>query len=369
MRVYSSWAMRIVIDTTTIVRDYRLEGSLFEVLAEGMDRAGHTLFVPNVVVDESIRRFAEDSASEVRALNKQVRRSRRVLSQLAPQEIDDEQVKTLRDEYNLFIRKALEELGTTFLPYPQVDHESIVQRELSGRKPFSSGKGYRDFLIWKTVLELAAQDEERVIFVSENTADFANEQNDGFHDHLLADLDSAGLSRDQVMLSTGLQDFVERFLKPSLDKLQGLEAEVMSGKFRGTNLKEAIGLLIQEKTAGDEWNPADLGFDDRLTSPTLDMVEDVHEIDVLDVRGLEGDRALIEVEALCGCVFDVYVEKGDLWVLEDEDLGIWDYDWNEWVAAGNKRGDVKASITFIVDLNSGEIESSEMTDIEGVQPW
>jgi hypothetical protein len=208
-----------------------------------------------------------------------------------------------------------------------------------------------------------------VVFVTENAADFLDDQRDGPHDHLLDDLEQAGISRDRVLLAVGLQDLIDRFLKPRLEKLQGLEAQVKSGKFEGADLKEAIGLLVQDKTAGDEWDPADLGFDSRLQSPTLTMVEDVYDIEVLDVRGLKGDRVLIEVEASCDCEFDVYIDNWDLCLVDDDDVSITDYNWNEWGAAGSKTASVKASVTLIVNLDSGEIESSEMTEIEGIQPY
>ncbi len=60
------------------------------------------------------------------------------------------------------------------LPLPAVTHEAVLERALSGRRPFDQDgrTGYRDALIWHTVLELA-QTTTNVVLVS-NDGDFAD---------------------------------------------------------------------------------------------------------------------------------------------------------------------------------------------------
>ena len=60
---------------------------------------------------------------------------------------------------------------------PQVSHADLVERDLSSRKPFSpTGKGYRDALIWESVVELCTDltDADTLIFVTDNKSDFCH---------------------------------------------------------------------------------------------------------------------------------------------------------------------------------------------------
>jgi hypothetical protein len=89
-------------------------------------------------------------------------------------------------------------LGGTFLlaPYPQADHETLVKRLLDGRRPFKAQEmstksggddGYRDALIWFTICELLrSRPNSAVVFVSNNTSDFASGNN--LHKDFLQDL-------------------------------------------------------------------------------------------------------------------------------------------------------------------------------------
>jgi hypothetical protein len=57
---------------------------------------------------------------------------------------------------------------------PRVSHEEVVKRDLLRRKPFGeSGKGYRDTLIWETVLAELRREQSQMALVSHNIKDFA----------------------------------------------------------------------------------------------------------------------------------------------------------------------------------------------------
>jgi len=61
-------------------------------------------------------------------------------------------------QYSDFIEMFIIESGSTIPEmYPDTSHQEIVQRALYRKKPFkSNGKdGYRDFLVWKTFLDIS----------------------------------------------------------------------------------------------------------------------------------------------------------------------------------------------------------------------
>jgi hypothetical protein len=58
------------------------------------------------------------------------------------------------------------------LPFPRITHEAVVKRALQRRQPFDpEGKdGYRDTLLWESLIELTANDE--VVFASRDIRAF-----------------------------------------------------------------------------------------------------------------------------------------------------------------------------------------------------
>ena len=83
-------------------------------------------------------------------------------------------------------------------PYPDISHEIIARRALDRRKPFDvrGHNGYRDTLLWISVLSAAT--DSKVMFVSDNSADFAKNKQmpTELADDLLKDLTAAGHGED-----------------------------------------------------------------------------------------------------------------------------------------------------------------------------
>ena len=89
------------------------------------------------------------------------------------------------DEYEEWLPRRLVELGIEIEPVPAVEHMEIARRASAGRTPFTRNKdgktkdGYRDTLIWLTVLAVAkANPGEQVWLVSDNHTDFGPKPGD-----------------------------------------------------------------------------------------------------------------------------------------------------------------------------------------------
>jgi predicted nucleic acid-binding protein len=87
--------------------------------------------------------------------------------------------------------------GFELLPYPEVTHRAVAARALARRRPFDrlGHDGYRDTLVWETVLALArSRPGAHVVFVSRNSKDFAAEVSPGapLHPQLRDDVATLG---------------------------------------------------------------------------------------------------------------------------------------------------------------------------------
>jgi PIN domain len=111
-------------------------------------------------------------------------------------------------------------------PKPNTDVPTLLERSVAERRPFQSkGRGFRDALIWETVLELAVDDE--VALVTDNWKDFAKGDNNALHSDLKEDLTNRGLPEDRVQLVRSLEAFISVQVPTTeaLDRAQKLLAE------------------------------------------------------------------------------------------------------------------------------------------------
>lgn len=119
-------------------------------------------------------------------------------------------VDRLCDQYRDDVVQWFEEAGAV-LSDPSVSHSELVDRILAHRRPFTSDeKGYRDALIWYSVLERA--DDEPVVLLTANTKDFASKPDNALAPELQDDLTARGLPKDRVTLLTSTGDLLNRVL-------------------------------------------------------------------------------------------------------------------------------------------------------------
>lgn len=123
-------------------------------------------------------------------------------------------VKSAVAKYRSDLDALLQSLKARILPYPAVSHADLVIRALSARKPFvPGGRGYRDALIWYTVLELASGcGGEDVAFVSANSHDWCKTKAElELHSDLVSDLEAKGIEVASFKFFDSLATFVQKY--------------------------------------------------------------------------------------------------------------------------------------------------------------
>lgn len=92
--------------------------------------------------------------------------------------------------YRNELNNRIKQLGIGIIPYPNTGHKIMVARELGKKKPFKdSTKGYRDALIWDSVMEHTQKYSSNcgIIFLTANSKDFADKDKKDLHTDLIAD--------------------------------------------------------------------------------------------------------------------------------------------------------------------------------------
>ena len=166
----------VIVDTNIIAVSPRLDSGTWTSMVGHAKDWGIRIVVPEVVVMETVsvvrRRWRTDRDRLAGLRLGQFRLTDNQAAMVAA--IDRES-----DEYEEGLSARLSELGIEIQPVPPIDHMEIARRASAGRTPFRRNKegktkdGYRDTLIWLTVLAVANENpDEEVWLVSDNHTDF-----------------------------------------------------------------------------------------------------------------------------------------------------------------------------------------------------
>jgi hypothetical protein len=198
----------VILDATALVADFSLKSPSIQGLLERAPRRRLRIVVPEVVVREVVGKYGQSLTELLAGCSKISSQAKRLGIGLDLRPPDHAGGV---EEYERALRVRLSEIGAeTPLP-PGTPHLELVDRAVSRRKPFvDSGAGYRDALIWESVLVYAA--ESAVAFVTNNSADFAESQDDVslVAADLRADLKARGFPDDRVIICRSAGSAVER---------------------------------------------------------------------------------------------------------------------------------------------------------------
>lgn len=316
----------VVLDSTSLISDFLLRSAPFESLTERGATGVLSIVVPELVVRETTARFGRH-CEEVADLD---RRSTALRSRLGlPTASATIDVETATSNYEKELRLSLESHGAQIVPIPVVPHEQLVDRAVSRRKPFTeSGKGYRDALIWSTVLELARQCP--VVLVTNNHKDFA-ESDDRVSivcADLAQDLAERGLRHDAVLIARDVSAAIEHLFvrherlleelhrRPTVSS-QDLLDVIGSGLFMSSVSLRGLGL------PPDASHPHLLDLestDEVVYRETEDGGEEEAEVDplrILDAQQVDDNTAFLTLQTVVDAVVSFRIPEDSLSLRED----------------------------------------------------
>ena len=243
------------------------------MLVDGLIRCGMQLAVPKIVLEEVVNKYREKVEESLKPAKTAVRNLRKLGVDVA---LSGPSALEAADAYRVQLETQLAKLHVFYLDIPATPHSEVVAAELSRRKPFaSSGAGYRDFLIWRSLRDhLRAPPDLFAALVTQNTSDFA--QADSLHPDLVADLTAGGVISSRVQFFKALTDFNDKVVAPNLEKLDEFATMLKDGKVKGFDIRkwfssEADAFACDSSLVSDR-----LGFD----------VSECHRVDNVEIYEL-----------------------------------------------------------------------------------
>jgi hypothetical protein len=345
--------MDIFIDSTAFHEDPNLRADHWALVREYLRQRECLLIVPEVVFQETTNKFGEKLRDAFRKLKSSIADIDRLCEGRLKAPVVDEALAI--NDYKDRLRKRLEELGAKMLPFPPIQHKDLVDRDLRRKKPFTlEGKGYRDALIWYSLLEHLKARDHNFVFVTNNSKDFCDaEKKDAIQRHLLADLQAIGF-KSAVSVTPHVATFVEDVIKPTLKRADNIK--------HGLERKELVDLeaFLKEDFDGvfNLLNDVSLTVDipginleEPIGVSSLGDPTDLHILDVLEVGGGE---YFVELQATYHVGLFAYLPKSDVYNLpEDSRVSVSDWDHNKHYAEVEVSTEllVTFEMTFDLELN------------------
>ncbi|MBM0260576.1 PIN domain-containing protein, partial [Micromonospora sp. 4G55] len=288
--------MIVLLDATVFVKDPMCSGVAWRVLAHRMPAWSVDVRVTEVVIAEAVAGFGRRIDEALVGLDRWSGKHAGALGLSAIASTAHTDISAFKAAYEDRLHGLLRSARVEVIPPADVPHMDMVNRATKRRKPCDqSGNGYRDTLNWLTLMKVANEDPEReVVWVTDNTRDFADESGTGLHPQLVDELRAAGAERVRWM--------------PSLQAL-ALELATRLGSGDNFDLSTAESQLRDEAVAeylGDNIFDAILhhDIDPRTCGLPLETDEGVivghgYPRDVeIAVRRISSDEAVAEFSAV-----------------------------------------------------------------------
>jgi len=344
--------MHVVFDSSALRLGRALSGINAQYLAAYSEHETTQFHVPEVVVLETETLIREHVAAEYKKVVKSLDEFRRLGVALPFGDMDQDK---LAEAAVTELHRTLNGLQIGRLSLPETGgHQKVLERLQTGRRPFRGTPGqrdvgYRDYLVWETILGLAHSGDSKVAFVTANIKDFAEEDPVGWrlHSELVAESRDKGLDVD---LYTSIERFLSDVVKPSLPAAARVGA-LLSMPQQEQRLRQWIADHMGEEGYGHviedvmEWKGG------RIEDVTVVGGYEVDDLSIEDVSELDSATVVADVRAQMDLLVDYYVFKADAFLLEYEDFrGL--SDWNEHYYWGET--DMYASVELEVTLSVAE---------------
>lgn len=358
--------MKVILDTNIIFSDFHLKGARIKNLCESVKSTGDTVYIPEVVVDESINKYREKTRECKFKIDRGISDFKRLTGKdVEDNPISDEFILKESEKYARSFKKQLQELGIKIIPYPSISHQELVKRDLARKKPFQeTGKGYRDALIWESVKSICEKslslfENPKIIFVNKNHKDFCEEGL--LHPDLKEDLVNNGINEDYVRVIEDIDIFIKEYIKPKQKILKNIQEELNANKqYNGIYLNTEINNRITEFLLHREFDYEESPFRQEFENPSVVGINEP-SFTVMEVRQISEEEFFVEVKIDVDCEFNFFIFKSDAMCMDEDELPyIWDSDWNKHYMAASKTIPIKLKVTLIVNSSFEAVLSDDI---------
>ena len=350
--------MDLVIDSTAFCQDYHQTSTPFRLLFDGLTLIPAKLQIPEVVIDEVVNEYREAVEQAQTAAAGDLEKLSRLLGVPFPAPQHDPLGAAL--VYRRRLVDRITNAGGAILPYPEVPHKTVVERDLARRKPFKrDGSGYRDFLIWESLRKLVLHGSERIIFVTDNVRDFG--QGPDLDEQLRSDI----LNPHRLHLFRSVRELVDSLVVPKLRMLEELKEALAAGGIGTFDLAAWLRANLITSLQEIDLGPVIAGVPEGVGSFRPTQTISLHDVTVEEARELESGGKLIrlrvraEIEVSIDIDWDDYTNYSEVrsFVGENSER----FQWSFWSEAQEMR----IGIDLLLNESATHVQYADVTNVEG----
>ena len=362
--------MIVVLDTTEMFDDLRLDGPRFQLLEAYFKSDASRLAIPSIVFEETVNHFRERLAKNCRETVKNTQELAK-LTGGRPLKIDTplNEIKAV-NVFRAHLKSRIKSLHGDVIGFEKVELSELIQRSLQRRKPFDKNgqDGFRDAVLWETILHelLAIDSSTTVALITRNTSDFG--ENGTLAESLAEDCMKIGRARDAVRLFHSLSAFIDAEVKPHLKTMEGLRKKIADGSFMAFNPNAFF--VSESENLTDHLSDYVYRKFDCLTrsmsrlfkSPDLRSLEsEPTQIEVTEVWGIGEDKVAAGIHLTLDGVINC-IEHGTPYVpnlRSDEQPCYYEQEFFG-------EAQFHLYLTVILNKNTGEVDEYEIDEIETI---
>jgi rRNA maturation endonuclease Nob1 len=369
--------MKLILDTNAIVRRrWRFDGPHFAILKRAIALGSAELVVPRIVVEEAKNKRREELLKQHRLAMDHIA----LLNSFLPNErhVAEPSIDLVAAvaEADKTLDLDLAQLIASRPDYSDIAHVDVVGRDLNRRRPFQdSGKGYRDALLWETIVRKVANENDKAFLITHNIKDFcADQEPRALHPHLVEDLLAKRLPADAIAICQSIEQFVDQHLKPLLPTKDDVLAAIQAGAYELFDFdiffearRGEIGRRIEDQLGYGSipgW-PSEL-----LEDPHVAYVEDPGEQEIVEAYAIDEDKLFLAYDIVADINLDLFVLKSDFyWISEEVDLAVEQPDWNDHVMLTSKSVRLPIRISLELRLAAPDVVESFEVELSEFSGW
>ena len=201
--------MDIILDSNIFRSDITLRSKEFDVILDYLNKTHSSIIIPQIILDEikglykrTLNERKNEVLKNINNLNLLITDDKKHLK------INDVDTEIEIKKYEEHIINKLRVRKPNIIPYNNDFLPIISERAINRVKPSGEkGQGFRDTLIWLTMLDYCSTcHEKQITFISNNTDDFASADKIGLHESLKKECDKRNV---KVNYFKTLKEFIE----------------------------------------------------------------------------------------------------------------------------------------------------------------
>lgn len=356
--------LHVVLDTN-VVGIPAFTSNAHRLLLEASREGRIVLVVPELVLRETANRWREEVESLLERRDSIELRLIEIRALSWAQKSRSVDAHSLAHDMRERLEQQLRAHGAQITALPDASHDDIVSRALARRQPFDSGgkDGYRDVLLWETVLGFVA-DGHDVALVSADRRAFSAKTEDGLSRNLAAEAEALAERPEPVRLYHDLRGALSTLLESGASTL----AEAVELLMDDDVLMPLIEMLETglQQTTLDANALRLLNLPVRIDSGSISHLEEIEDLELTYAHRATSGEVFVEG------TFDVLVALDVRFPVESfgamaatAELSSWGLDADD--TSAKALIDRRATVSFETIVAHGEFTSVRVLSIEGFQ--